>query len=333
MEAFSKTFDQFPLIKSCKPSCIDTDIPAAIDLSLPEAKTLLVKACEEFGFFKVTNHGVPMEFAHKLECEAMKFFSATLSEKEKVGPPNPSGYGNMKVGRNGDICWVEYLLMMTCKPDEFICQRIPETFGASRDHLCFALRDYTSAVRKLTCEVLELLAEGLELKPKDYFSNLIVGEDKETIFRINHNPPCPQLENFDGLDLVGFGAHTDPQVISTMRSNDVEGYQIHLQNGTWLPVPPDPTSFFFNVGDSLQVMTNGRFKSVNHRVLANSMKSRISMIYFSGPRQSEIISPIQSIMKDGEESMYEQFTWGEYRKSVNKSRLADNRLKPFERKK
>ncbi|KAF5201241.1 Gibberellin 2-beta-dioxygenase [Thalictrum thalictroides] len=332
MEAcFSKSFDQFPIIKSAKPSRIDTNIPS-IDLFLPEAKTLLVKACEEFGFFKVINHGVPMEFARKLECEAKKFFSATLYEKEKVGPPNPSGYGNMNVGRNGDICWVEYLLMVTCKPDQFIFERIPETFGASCDHFCSAMRDYVSAVRKLTCEVLELLAEGLELKPKDYFSNLIVGEDKEHIFRINHNPPCPQVQNLDGLGLVGFGEHTDPQIISTLRSNDVEGYQIRLQNGTWLSVPPDETSLFFNVGDCLQVMTNGRFKSVKHRVLANSMKSRISMIYFGGPRQSEIISPLQSIMKDGEESLYEQFTWAEYRKFTSKSRLSDTRLKPFEKK-
>lgn len=77
-------------------------------------------------------------------------------------------------------------------------------------------------------------------------------------------------------------------------------------------------------------MTNGRFKSVRHRVLANKMKSRISMIYFGGPPLSEKIAPLSSLIK-GEESLYDEFTWFEYKKSAHNSRLADNRLVLFER--
>lgn len=77
-------------------------------------------------------------------------------------------------------------------------------------------------------------------------------------------------------------------------------------------------------------MTNGRFKSVKHRVLANSVKSRLSMIYFGGPPLSEKIAPLPSLMR-GEQSLYKEFTWFEYKKSAYNSRLADNRLMHFER--
>ncbi|CAL5343224.1 unnamed protein product [Camellia sinensis] len=82
--------------------------------------------------------------------------------------------------------------------------------------------------------------------------------------------------------------------------------------------------------DVEQVMTNGRFKSVRHRVIANSLKSKVSMIYFGGPPLSEKIAPLPSLM-EGEDSLHKEFTWFEYKKSAYKSRLADNWLGLFEK--
>ena len=80
----------------------------------------------------------------------------------------------------------------------------------------------------------------------------------------------------------------------------------------------------------MQVMTNGRFQSVKHRVLTNSCKSRVSMIYFGGPPLSEKIAPLPSLM-EGEESHYKEFTWFEYKRSAYNTRLADNRLVFFQK--
>jgi gibberellin 2-oxidase len=84
------------------------------------------------------------------------------------------------------------------------------------------------------------------------------------------------------------------------------------------------------VCECMQVMTNGRFQSVRHRVLANSLKSRVSMIYFGGPPLSEKIAPLPSLM-EGEKSLYKEFTWFEYKRSAYNSKLADNRLEHFEK--
>ncbi|GFZ07602.1 gibberellin 2-beta-dioxygenase [Actinidia rufa] len=297
-----------------------------IDLSKPDSKNLLVKACEEFGFFKVVNHGVPTGLITKLETEAIKFFSSPLSKKEKAGSTSPFGYGNKSIGPNGDIGWVEYLLLTT--NPEFNYQGFASIFGENPEIFRCAVNEYVSAVKSMACEILELLSDGLKIQPRNVFSKLLMDEQSDSVFRMNHYPPCQPV---DGRDLIGFGEHTDPQIISVLRSNNTSGLQISLRDGHWISVPPDQDSFFINVGDSLQVMTNGRFKSVRHRVMANSSKSRVSMIYFGGPPLSEKIAPLPSLMEDEEDSLYKEFTWFEYKRSAHKSKLADNRLVLFEK--
>lgn len=111
-------------------------------------------------------------------------------------------------------------------------------------------------MRKIACEVLELLAEGMKVEPRNVWSKMVMNEQSDSVFRLNHYPPCPEtlLGGFNnGGNLVGFGEHTDPQIISVLRSNNASGLEICLRDGTWVSVPPDKSSFFINVGDSLQV--------------------------------------------------------------------------------
>ncbi|KAJ4975522.1 hypothetical protein NE237_000628 [Protea cynaroides] len=320
--------DTFSVINDCKPTTFVSEIPV-IDLSKSDAKTLVVKACEEIGFFKVINHGVPMELISILESEAVKFFSLPQPRKEEAGLANPFGYGNKRIGSNGDIGWIEYLLLRS--NPEFISERSLSIFGESQEMFCSAINDYISALKMMTCEILELVAEGLGIEQINVFSKLLTEEESDCLFRINHYPPCPDLQGLSCPNVIGFGEHTDPQIISVLHSNNSTGLEISLRDGTWVSVPPDQSSFFINVGDSLQVMTNGRFKSVKHRVLANGLNSRVSMIYFGGPPLDEKIAPIPSLMEEGEESLYKEFTWSEYKSSVFKARLVDNKLENFEK--
>ena len=69
------------LVKTCKSTFIG--VPE-VDLTHPEAKTTIVKACQEFGLFKVVNHGVPLELMTHLENEALKFFMQPQSLKDKA---------------------------------------------------------------------------------------------------------------------------------------------------------------------------------------------------------------------------------------------------------
>lgn len=105
----------------------------------------------------------------------------------------------------------------------------------------------------MACEILDLMAEGLKIQPKNVLSKLVMDKQSDSAFRVNHYPACPEQDE-NGENLIGFGEHTDPQIISLLRSNNTSGLQISLRDdGSWISVPPDHSSFFINVGDSLQV--------------------------------------------------------------------------------
>uniref|UniRef100_A0A7N0T3R5 gibberellin 2beta-dioxygenase n=1 Tax=Kalanchoe fedtschenkoi TaxID=63787 RepID=A0A7N0T3R5_KALFE len=298
-----------------------------IDLSRATQKALLFQACKEYGFFKVINHGIPTKLIEKLEQEAMRFFNLSQTEKEKAGHGHPFGYGSKRIGPNGDVGWIEYLLFSASQ--QYVSGRFTASLPVSFRKLLDA---YIKEVKTLACNILERMAEGLELESKDVQSKMLQNEKNDSFFRINHYPTCPNLLKAQcGQNMIGFGEHTDPQIISVLRSNNTSGLQISGKDGNWISVPSDSNSFFINVGDTLQVLTNGRFKSVKHRVLADGRDSRLSMIYFAGPPLTEKIAPICSLMDDGEESLYKEFTWSEYKMSVFKSKLADNRLQIFEK--
>ncbi|XP_059275774.1 gibberellin 2-beta-dioxygenase-like [Lycium ferocissimum] len=317
-----------PILQNSSHTFKTCNIPV-IDMLDPQAKFSITKACQEFGFFKVVNHGVPNETMTNLEGDAVKFFNLPQCEKDKAGPANPFGYGNKRIGSNGDVGWVEYLLFTT--NSEIVSEK---SVGIPENSQLFwsALNEYVTAVRNMACLVLEKIADGLTIEPKNVLSRLLRDQKSDSCFRLNHYPPCTELEALNGGNLIGFGEHTDPQVISVIRSNNTTGLQISLRDGTWVSVPPDQYSLFIIVGDSLQVMTNGRFRSVRHRVLANSMKARLSMIYFGGAPLSEKIAPLSSLMEEGEESLYKEFTWHQYKTSAYKTRLGDDRLGLFEKK-
>lgn len=116
-----------------------------------------------------------------------------------------------------------------------------------------AMNEYVGAVRGVAASVLEAVAEGLGVAPRDALSRMVTGAASDGVFRVNHYPPCPLRAPGD-CGVTGFGEHTDPQIISVLRSNCTAGLQIKLRDGRWVPVPPDPESFFVNVGDSLQVL-------------------------------------------------------------------------------
>lgn len=103
----------------------------------------------------------------------------------------------------------------------------------------------------MTCTVLELMAEGLGLEDRGVFTRLVLDGDSDSMLRVNHYPPKQQQQQ--GSRLTGFGEHTDPQIISVLRSNATAGLEIELRDGTWVAVPSDTDSFFVNVGDALQV--------------------------------------------------------------------------------
>nr|GMD68868.1 gibberellin 2-beta-dioxygenase 2 [Ipomoea batatas] len=107
-------------------------------------------------------------------------------------------------------------------------------------------------------------------------------------------------------------------------------FRIITRDGLWVPVPADPKHMFVMVGDAFEALTNGRFRSVRHRVVGScslSLKARTSMMYFGAPGLNAVISPLLS--PPHTRVLYKPFTWGEYKQAVYSLRLAHNRLALF----
>jgi gibberellin 2-oxidase len=110
-----------------------------------------------------------------------------------------------------------------------------------------AARDYADVVRKLTCTLLGLTAKGLGLSKASILTDLIQNDKSDSILTLNHYPPSNDPDN-------GFGEHTDPQIFTLLRSNDVPGLQIRVRNDDqWITVRPNPSAFCVFVGDTLHV--------------------------------------------------------------------------------
>lgn len=118
-----------------------------------------------------------------------------------------------------------------------------------------AVNDYIQEVRGLCCEILDLIGEGMWLQDKTVFSRMIRDVQSDSVVRFNHYPaPAVKIvKEWDPSVSIGFGEHSDPQILTILRSNDVPGLQIRLPDGLWVPVPPDPTGFCVFVGDALEV--------------------------------------------------------------------------------
>ncbi|CAM0954601.1 unnamed protein product [Alopecurus aequalis] len=322
--------EQISLVRTLEPWETFAGVPA-VDLSGPDAASDVVRACERFGFFSVVNHGVPAGVVDRLEAEAVRFFGSPQAVKDASGPSgaDPFGYGSKRIGRNGDMGWLEYLLLAIDR-DSISKGSAPAASSALRD----AINAYVVAMRGLARTVLEMVAEGLGVSPRGALADMVTGDTSDQVFRLNHYPPCPLLQGLPpSCGVTGFGEHTDPQLVSILHSNGTAGLQVALHDGRWVSVPPNRDAFFINVGDSLQVLTNGRLKSVRHRVVAGSgLKSRVSMIYFGGPPLAQRIAPLPQLLAGVHSSpRYMEFTWGEYKKAAYRSRLGDNRLAPFEK--
>ncbi|PKU72382.1 Gibberellin 2-beta-dioxygenase 2 [Dendrobium catenatum] len=326
-----------------------------IDLSLDRSliSQLIVKTCEEFGFFKVINHRVEPSVSAQLEAAGVEFFNLPAAEKQRAGPPNPLGYGCRSIGLNGDIGDVEYLLLPADSSSisnraRIICRKDPNKFSC-------AVKDYVEAIKELANEILELIEEGLGLGGSGELCKLIRESGSDSLLRLNHYPSnCNRNSNSNNRkkdndiksktwskrkgrksSRIGFGEHTDPQILTLLRSNGIEGLQILAPASgvlgsrmAWVAVPPDPTAVFINVGDTLQ-MTNGRLVSVRHRAMTNYYKSRMSMIYFAAPDLHAWITPLPGMITADNPQRYKSFTWAEYKTAMYSLKLGQNRLDHF----
>ncbi|KAJ8639010.1 hypothetical protein MRB53_015704 [Persea americana] len=114
---------------------------------------------------------------------------------------------------------------------------------------------------------------------------------------MNYYPPCPQPES-----VIGLSPHSDAVGLTILlQINEMEGLQIRKE-GLWIPVKPLPNAFIINIGDIVEIISNGVYRSIEHRATANSEQERLSIAAFHSPRLTAEIGPVPSLISPEKES-------------------------------
>jgi len=118
------------------------------------------------------------------------------------------------------------------------------------------------------------------------------GENLEMQLKINYYPRCPQPELALGVE-----AHTDISALTFLLHNMVPGLQLY-KDGKWVTAKCIPGALIVHIGDQVEILSNGKFKSGLHRGLVNKEKVRISWAVFCDPPKDALIGPMKEVVDE-----------------------------------
>ena len=160
----------------------------------------------------------------------------------------------------------------------------PNLFPAEQPELRSAVLAYLDAMTVLGHALVRGLAVGLGLDP-DWFDRHLTA-DPLILFRIFRYPPS--LTSDPGW---GVAEHTDYGLLTILRQDSAGGLQVHAPGG-WIEAPPVPGSFVCTLGDMLERMTAGRYRSTPHRVRNTGTADRLSFPFFFDPAWDAEVRPV-----------------------------------------
>ncbi|KAM1801343.1 hypothetical protein ACFX11_032963 [Malus domestica] len=295
---------------------LSSEIPI-IDLSLlsrgsEEEFHKLDKACEEWGFFQVINHGVATEVLQEMKDATTKFFELPLEEKNKIRmPPDDfQGYGQAYAVAQGQTLDWSDALFLRIYPAQY---RKPNLWPIAPEGFKETIEAYSSGVKRIRDELLRCLSSTLGME-KDALLNL--HQEVTQALRVNYYPPC----NMPGK-VLGLSPHSDTSTITIlMQEDNVTGLQIRKE-GEWVPVKPIPNALVVNVGDVMEIWSNGKYRSIEHRAVTTESKSRISYASFILPHAEVEVEPFGHIVELSGSQKYKKVKYGDYLRSSLKGKL------------
>jgi isopenicillin N synthase-like dioxygenase len=250
-------------------------------------------ACRDLGFFRITGHGIPSVRLAELDSLAREFFAQPDDVKAAIAM------------EHGGAAWRGWFPL-----DGELTSGVPDHkegiyFGTELDPNDPAVRTgrplhganlfpvhpaglgpavlaWMDDMAHIGTLLLRAMALGLGLDA-DWFERTVAAEPT-VLFRIFRYPP--------GLpDGWGVAEHTDYGLLTILATDDHDGLQVGGPNG-WIDVPSEPDVFVVNLGDMLERMTEGRYRSTPHRVRNTGLAERLSFPCFIDPSWDAVCPPM-----------------------------------------
>jgi isopenicillin N synthase-like dioxygenase len=289
---------------------IDLQASASAEERRREVVQQIGQACIEWGGFQVINHGVSSALMDRIRRVAAEFFALPVEEKWKYSATTPTttvdlfhGYGTKDFGTKGALDLGDQLRHRTWP----LSLRAYEQWPMHPESFRETEEEYMVEMDKLNKHLLELISESLGLSPS-YLSDF-VGEDYQQTFLVNHYLPSPDPTTpTDGLQ-----KHSDICAL-TILMQSLPGLQLK-KDGQWYSVDPIPGAYAVNLGDQIEILTNGLYTSPEHRALLNA-KERFSIGAFCGPADDKVVGPIPEMVSELKPARYRTRTYAAYRREV-----------------
>lgn len=264
------------------------DVAPLLDGSDPAGVAARIdRACRSIGFFLVDGHGIDPTLRADLDRAALDFFDLPDAHKARIAMPlaGPAWRGWFPV--RGEITSGRpdrkegIYLGGEHGPDHPRVRAGVPLHGANLfpdGPLGPLVRRWMAEMERLAVALMRGIAIGLGLDD-DWFERHLTG-DPTVLFRIFHYPPLPDN---DVSDEWGVGEHTDYGLLTLLAQDDAGGLEVRTPGGNWIDVPADPDLIVCNIGDMLDKLTEGRYRSTPHRVRNTSGRSRITHPFFFDP--------------------------------------------------
>ncbi|PIA34004.1 hypothetical protein AQUCO_03900116v1 [Aquilegia coerulea] len=274
-----------------------------VDLS--DSRSIIIdqinQASQTLGFFQITNHDIPLNVLNRM-IESVKEFNEQSTDVKSRYYTREMGRGvsfstNFDLFTSKAASWRD-TLQVKLGPTPIDTDLLPE--------ICkIEVIEWDQHIVRLGETLMGILSEALGLT-ENKLKDLSFLENRLMV--AHYYPYCPQPDR-----TVGITPHTDPGVLTILLQDQIGGLQVK-HGEDWINVEPIEGALVINIGDILQMVTNGRYKSVEHRVLANPNKQpRISVgVFFNPSNREELYGPLDELVSQEKPAIYRRFTLKEF---------------------
>ncbi|XP_030504113.2 jasmonate-induced oxygenase 4 [Cannabis sativa] len=276
--------------------------PAQRDL----VRAAIGRACNDWGAFHVIGHGISTDLLRRVKRVGLTFFNdCPVADKVRYAcDPTSSateGYGSRMLERDDTVLdWRDYFDHHTLP----LSRRNPSRWPHFPADYRSTMAEYSDRTGSLASELLELISESLGL-PSRCIEDA-VGEFYQNI-TISYYPPCPQPELTLGLQ-----EHSDMGAITLLVQDEVGGLEV-LKDGQWVKVQPlDDDAILVLLADQTEIITNGKYKSAQHRAITNAHRARLSVATFHDPAKAVKISPASQLLSKSSPPRFRGVVYGDY---------------------
>ena len=243
-------------------------------------------ACREVGFFTVFNHGVDPALCTRVADLAREFFSRAEPEKAAVAMSHGGRawrgwfplHGELTSGapdHKEGYYFGRELNVDDPRVEAGLPLHGPNLWPVAPSALRPVLTEYLAAVEVVGHHLARAISIGLGLGPDTLTENWF--RDPVVLLRLFRYPP-----GMSGGPDQGVGEHTDYGFLTMLWQDELGGLEVRTDAG-WIAVAPDPSVFVCNIGDMLERLTSGRYRSTPHRVQSPADADRISIPFFFDP--------------------------------------------------